>query len=177
MPIKAIFFDYDGVLTLDRTGSLTTNRFLSEQTGIAYDRVRRAFGRHNREMNEGSTSYVEVWPAVCADLEFDVPIELLDKAFESTPLNDAMLRLARDLKARYRVGIISDNKKDRMDHLRRFQRLWEVFDPIVVSANIGGTKADSRIFQAAFSGALSSRTQKKTNIGSGPRLPTAADSN
>jgi hypothetical protein len=51
--IEAIFFDYDGVLTLDQTGSLTTNRFLSERTGIPYDEVRRAFARHNRAQNQG----------------------------------------------------------------------------------------------------------------------------
>jgi len=36
---KAVFFDHDGVLTIDKTGSLTTNRFLSEQTGISYEAI------------------------------------------------------------------------------------------------------------------------------------------
>jgi phosphoglycolate phosphatase-like HAD superfamily hydrolase len=37
--IKAVLFDFDGVLTTDKTGSLTTARFLSQRTGIDLARV------------------------------------------------------------------------------------------------------------------------------------------
>ena len=148
--VEAVFFDYDGVLTRDRTGSLTTSRYLSEQTGIPLDTVRRALERHNRALNEGQASYAEVWPDVCAELQRELPLHLLVEAFERTPINDAMLLLARALKRRYPVGIITDNKKDRIDCLRRHQRLAEVFAPIVVSAEVGCTKADPAIFAFAL---------------------------
>jgi putative hydrolase of the HAD superfamily len=61
-----------------------------------------------------------------------------------------MLRFARELKSRYSVGIITDNKKDRIDYLRQYQRLPEIFAPIVVSAEVRCTKADPRIFQLAL---------------------------
>jgi len=149
--VKAVFFDYDGVLTRDKTGSLTMSRFLSEQTGIAHDSVRRALQRHNRELNEGESSYTKVWPALCAELERDLPLDLLISAFESTPINEEMLRLARELKDRYSVGIITDNKKDRIDYLKQYQRLPEVFDPIVVSAEVRCTKTSPTIFERALS--------------------------
>ena len=148
--IEAIFFDYDGVLTRDRTGSLTTNRYLSEQTGIAFDTVSRALARHNRVLNEGKATYADVWPAVCTELGRDLPLGLLVGAFESTPINDAMFRLARGLKGRCSVGIITDNKKERIDCLRKYQRLADVFDPIVVSADVGCTKSDPAIFAFAL---------------------------
>lgn len=148
--VKAVFFDYDGVLTRDKTGSLTMNRFLSARTGIPFDRVRKALQKHNRALNEGEASYADVWPAVCAELERDVPFDLVIKAFESTPLNDAMLSLARGLKGRYFVGLITDNKKERIDHLKPYQRLPELFDPIVVSAEVRCTKANPRIFELAI---------------------------
>jgi putative hydrolase of the HAD superfamily len=150
MPVRAIFFDYDGVLTLDTSGSLTTNRFVSERSGIPYDRVANAFRRHNQALNEGASSYAEIWPAVCADLECDLPLDLLMEAFASTPINEPMLELARDLRRRCHVGIITDNKMDRMEYLTRHQRLRDVFDPIIVSAEVGATKTDGRIFQAAL---------------------------
>lgn len=148
--IRAVFFDYDGVLTRDKTGSLTTNRFLSARTGIPFDRVRQALEKHNRALNDGQASYADVWPVVCADLERDVPLDLVVAAFESTPLNDAMFSLARGLKARYFVGIITDNKKERIDHLKQYQRLSELFDPIVVSAEVRCTKMNPRIFDLAL---------------------------
>lgn len=150
MLIKAVFFDYDGVLTRDKTGSLTMNRFLSEQTGIPYDRVCRAFQRHNGKLNEGESTYADVWPAICAELEHDLPRNLLIRAFESTPVNDEMLRLARGLKSHYSVGIITDNKKDRIEYLRQYQRLPDVFAPIIVSAEVRCTKTDPRIFEWAM---------------------------
>ena len=149
MPVKAIFFDYDGVLTRDKTGSLTMNRFVSEQTGIPYESVSRAFSTHNKGLNEGRSGYDEVWPAVCAELGRDLPLELLTRAFESTPVNEEMFCLARELKREYSVGIITDNKKDRIDYLRQYQRLPELFAPIIVSAEVRCTKADTRIFQLA----------------------------
>ena len=148
--VKAIFFDYDGVLTRDRTGSLTMNRFVSAQTGIPCERVCRALRRHNRRLNEGKASYAEVWPIVCAELERELPFDLVTRAFESTPLNEEMLQLARDLKRHCAVGIITDNKKERIDYLKQYQRLPELFAPIVVSAEVGCTKADSPIFEVAL---------------------------
>lgn len=148
--VKAVFFDYDGVLTKDKTGTLTTNRFLSHQTSIPYERVAVAFRKHNSELNGGTTTYAAIWSAVCTSLGCKLPQELLVAAFESTPLNDEMLQLARNLKSRYAVGIITDNKKDRIDHLRKYQALDEVFAPIVVSAEIGHTKASKAIFEHAI---------------------------
>ena len=148
--VKAVFFDYDGVLTRDKTGSLSMNRFLSGRTGIPFDRVLQALQKHNRALNEGDASYADVWPAVCAELARDVPLDLLIKAFESTPLNDDMFSLARGLKDCYFVGIITDNKKERINHLKQYQRLPDVFDPIVVSAEVRCTKANPRIFELAL---------------------------
>ena len=148
--VKAVFFDYDGVLTRDKTGSLTMNRFLSARTGIPFDRVRQALQKHNRALNEGDASYADVWPAVCAELARDVPLDLVIEAFESTPLNDDMFSLARGLKDRCFVGIITDNKKERINHLKQYQRLPDVFDPIVVSAEVRCTKANPRIFELAL---------------------------
>ena len=148
--IKAVFFDYDGVLTRDKTGSLTTNRFISKQTGIPYASVRDAFQPHNDALNEGKTNYAAIWPSVCGALGREIPRDVLVAAFESTPINEEVLRLARQLRARCSVGIVTDNKADRMTHLRRHQRLDALFSPIVVSAEVGVTKATTALFEYAL---------------------------
>jgi len=148
--IRAVFFDYDGVLTRDSTGSLTTCRYLSEHTGLPYERVHRAFQPHNEALNLGKTTYTQVWPFVCEALGQAIPMSLLIGAFESTPLNTKMLELALALKPALVTGIITDNKKDRMDHLKMHQRLDAMFSPIVVSAETGCTKDDPSIFKFAL---------------------------
>ena len=148
--IRAVFFDYDGVLTTDKTGSLTTCRYLSLSTGIDMAAVSSALRVHNEDLTLGRRSHADVWPEVCKALGHPISLELLPLAFESTPANQQMFSLAKELKHSCRVGIITDNKKDRIDYLRRAQRLDSVFDPIVVSAELGCTKQGPGMFEAAL---------------------------
>ena len=148
--IKAVFFDYDGVLTTDKTGSLTTSRYLSQATGIPFSAVNAAFSRYNKDLTLGKTTHSQIWHEVCSALGQELSIALLCEAFESTPMNAAMFSLARRLKENYSVGIITDNKKDRIDRLKRHQNLDSLFSPIVVSAEVGAIKESATIFLHAL---------------------------
>lgn len=148
--IKAVFFDYDGVLTTDKTGSLTTSRYLSQATGIAFSTVKAAFSRYNKDLTLGITTHAQIWPEICGELGLDLSIDLLYDAFESTRMNADMFSLARKLKRSHAVGIITDNKKDRIDHLKRHQDLGSLFSPIIVSAEVGVNKASAEIFLHAL---------------------------
>ena len=144
--IKAVYFDYDGVLTTDKTGSLTTNRYLSHATGVEFSRVEAAFSRYNKDLTLGKTTHSQIWHEVCSVLGLELSISLLYAAFESTPVNAGMFSLARRLSGNYSLGIITDNKKDRIDHLKKHQDLESLFSPIVVSSEIGADKKSSEIF-------------------------------
>jgi len=148
---KAIFFDFDGVLTLDPTGSLTTTRHISKATGIDPRRVEAAFALFNDDLTRGKRTHAAVWADICRALRADVDISLLEEAFASTPLNNEMLALAMRLGPHYVVGVITDNKQDRMDCIERLHRLSSYFDPVVVSAAVGSTKANRGIFEHALS--------------------------
>jgi HAD superfamily hydrolase (TIGR01509 family) len=148
--IKAVFFDYDGVLTTDKTGSQTTTRYLSRVTGLELPAVKAAFSRYNKDLTLGRTTHAQIWPELCSALGQELRIGLLQKAFESTPMNSGVFSLARRLKQSHSVGIITDNKKDRMDYLRQFQGLASIFDPIVVSAEVGSDKGSTEIFLHAL---------------------------
>ena len=148
--IRAVFFDYDGVLTTDKTGSLTTCRYLSRRTGIDVATLSEVLRPYNEDLTLGRLSHADVWPEVCKALGQSVSLELLPLAFESTPANGPMFSLARELKQSCCVGIITDNKKDRIDYLRKAQQLDSVFEPIVVSAEFGCTKQGSTLFEAAL---------------------------
>jgi FMN phosphatase YigB (HAD superfamily) len=148
--IKAIFFDYDGVLTTDKTGSLTTSRYLSQATGIPLSAVMASLSRYNKDLTLGKSTHSQVWHEICSALGQELGIGLLNEAFQSTPMNSAMFSLARRLRERYSVGIITDNKKDRIDYLKRHQDLESLFSPIVVSAEVGASKESAKIFLHAL---------------------------
>lgn len=149
--IRTIFFDYDGVLTTDKSGSLTTFRHLSHTTGIAVPALTAAFGPYTGDLLTGKMRYAQIWPMACESLGAELDMDVLMGAFESTPLNTGMMSLARQLAMQHAVGIITDNNLDRMDHLRRHQDLDALFDPIVVSAEVGGSKQGEAIFLHALS--------------------------
>ena len=151
--IEAVFFDFDGVLTPDRTGTLTTCRYLAQATGLSLEDLKAAFEPHRAALAQGTTTRDATWPLVCSALGRDIPRELLVRAFESTPLDPAMFALANSLGRRGKVGIITDNPKDRMDVVRRSLWLDRVFDPIVVSAEEGCAKDDPEIFRRAMGAA------------------------
>ena len=148
--IRTIFFDYDGVLTTDKSGSLTSFRYLSEASGLPFSVINAAFGPHMGDLLTGKTSHAHIWPAVCEAAGNALDIGLLTGAFESTPPNAHMFSLARQLSTHYSVGIITDNNQDRMDHLRKHQALDELFDPIVVSADVGSSKHGPEIVEHAL---------------------------
>jgi HAD superfamily hydrolase (TIGR01549 family) len=148
--IKAVFFDYDGVLTTDKTGSLTTSRYLSQATGIPFSAIKAAFSRYHKDLTLGKKTHSQIWHEVCSALGQELSIALLCEAYESTPMNAAMFSLARRLKENYAVGIITDNKKDRIDHLKQHQNLESLFSPIVVSAEVGADKKSAKIFLHAL---------------------------
>lgn len=148
--VRAVFFDFDGVLTRDRTGSLTTLRYLARETGMPVEALRHAFGPHNEDLNLGKATHAGEWPSICRALGKPIDIALLQGAFDSTPMNGPMLDLARALKRRFIVGIVTDNKADRMARLEAIAGLRALFDPIVVSSEVGSDKGSAGIFEVAL---------------------------
>ena len=57
VPIRGVFFDYDGVLTTDKTGSLTTCRHLSSRTGIELNVLANVLQSFNPDLSVGKRSY------------------------------------------------------------------------------------------------------------------------
>jgi putative hydrolase of the HAD superfamily len=147
--IQAVFFDFDGVLSPAKTGTGFTCEFLARETGIPYDTLRAAFEPYRLPLARGQATRDETWPLVCRAAGRDIPRELLARSFEATPLDAAMFAYANSLGRHGRVGIITDNPKDRFDIVRRVLWLDRIFDPIVVSAEEGVTKDDPEVFRRA----------------------------
>ncbi|MBI2665614.1 HAD-IA family hydrolase [Candidatus Woesearchaeota archaeon] len=144
--IKAVFFDYDGVLTPDKTGTYTTCRYIHGITGISIDKLSQCYRQFNKVLNTGKKTHKDIWPQFCECIGKSLDIQVLQDAFDSTPLNEAVFQLASRIGNKYKIGIITDNKKDRIIYLRKKQGLDKIFDSIIVSANVSCGKDDEKIF-------------------------------
>lgn len=144
---KAVLFDFDGVLTLDATGSTTIGNYITKITGIDRDLFTKEYRRYNKELVYGKVSHEEVWGSICDGINEEIDIQILKDSFINTPLDHDMLELVMNLKKLgYITGIITDNKKDRMDAVVRYYKLNDLFDYIIVSAEIGSGKDNYDIF-------------------------------
>jgi putative hydrolase of the HAD superfamily len=148
--IKAIFFDFDGVLTLDKTGSYTICKYISKKTGIDFEKLSQSYKKFNNDLLYGKTTHEKIWPNLCLELNSELDIKHLFDSFINTPINFSIYNLIKKLKISYKTGLITDNKKDRMIAIIEKQNLNKIFNTIIVSADIGSGKDNDDIFNKAI---------------------------
>lgn len=145
--IEAILFDFDGVLAVDKTGSQSVLRYLSAQTKIAEDALGKEYYKYNKALLYGKITHRDMWEDFQRALGKEIPFETLRDAFRNTILDRDMIEYARELKQNYLLGLITDNKADRMEEILTWYQLKDLFDAVAVSAQCGFGKQEMPIFE------------------------------
>ena len=145
--IKAVLFDFDGVLTIDATGSTTITNYLSKVSGIPLEKVKESYYKFNKRLLLGELTHWDMWQAFCDDLGQDIPYDVLMDSFRYTQLDETMISLVKRLKERYLIGMVTDNKADRIDTILEYRGLRQYFDVVAVSANLHSGKERPEIFE------------------------------
>lgn len=144
--LKAILFDFDGVLTIDKTGSESIIKFLAQKTGLPLELIQKSYYRYNRALLYGETVHEDIWPSFCKDIGRKLDILILKKAFEATELDWKMIEYIKQLKENYQIGMITDNKCDRINTILAYYKLNEYFDVVSISAQYHSGKKEEAIF-------------------------------
>lgn len=149
--IKAIFYDFDGVLTLNENGTSQTCQYISKTMNLNFKDVLKAHYEVGLELLLGTKSYKDVLPRLNELIGKEVDTKILQEAFLSTPLNTEMFKLVEKYKNKgLYAGIITDNSIERFETLNNKYKFNEIFNPIVVSAQIGQLKDENVIFERAL---------------------------
>ena len=149
--IEALYFDFDGVLTLNERGSTITIGAIQEAyPDVPTERVSECYYRFHPRLLLGEVDHYTIWDAFCSCVGKDLAPDILTQAFLATPMNVDMLALATEVAKSHRVGIITANAAERMTPLIEAHRLDSLFNPIVISAEVGALKTDPLIFHAAL---------------------------
>lgn len=144
--IKAVLFDFDGVLTIEKTGSAAITKYIAKRCGLPAEQMRSCYRRYNQALLLGETTHAEIWPAFCEALGQSLDYQLLTDSFRATELDADMLHLLRQLRTEYRIALVTDNKSDRIRTILECNNLDDLFDAVAVSAELGSGKTDRRIF-------------------------------
>ena len=59
--IRAILFDFDGVLTTDKTGTQSIRNYICQETGISEEHFNEAYYPYNDDLLDGKITHKEMW--------------------------------------------------------------------------------------------------------------------
>ncbi|MCL1844848.1 MAG: HAD-IA family hydrolase [Defluviitaleaceae bacterium] len=150
--IKSVLFDFDGVLTLDANGTQTICNYICSTTRVDRSVFEHEYRKFNADLQTGKVVHEEIWKRVCDAVGQHIDIKILNDSFDNTPINSYMLKLAKEIKELgLKIGIVTDNKADRIKSIVDFHNWHNVFDGIVVSAEVGSGKTHPAIFHKIFS--------------------------
>ena len=144
--MKAILLDFDGVLTIDKYGSDSILRYLAENTPISIDILKKEYYKINRGLLNGEYTHKEIWSDYCTNVGYDIDFQVLINSFINTPLDWDMISLVRELKNKYKIGMITDNKVDRITEILKYHNLTDLFYTVTISAECKCGKSDRKIF-------------------------------
>ena len=145
--VKAVLFDFDGVLTTEATGSYSICSYISKNANINKDLFQKEYYKYNEKLLYGEISHKDIWSRLCENLGQDIPYKILEESFINTPIDTEMMKLVYSLKEQgYKIAMVTDNKKDRIYSIVNYHKLNAVFDVIAVSAEVGSGKKDYEIF-------------------------------
>lgn len=70
--MKAILFDFDGVLTVDKYGSDSILRYLAENTPAPFDTLKNEYYKINRGLLNGDYTHKDIWEEYCKNVGFNI---------------------------------------------------------------------------------------------------------
>ena len=148
--IKGLFFDFDGVITIEKQGSPTIISYISEEINIPYETVRNAYYKYNNDLLYGNITHRDMWDRFCTDIGHLVDFHILEKAFMNVTIDEKMVEYIKEKHNSFLIGMITDNKADRINTIIHNTVLKELFDVVIISANVHSRKTEKKIFEEAL---------------------------
>jgi putative hydrolase of the HAD superfamily len=146
--IKAVIFDWGGVLIENPTEGIL--RYCREVLGIGTGCMLAAYRKLIPYFQEGKISEEEFWKGVRrrTGAKGGMPVSLWLEAFEHSYVEKKdVFAVAHALHGRgCRTGILSNTEKPARPIMQRDS--YRIFDPVVLSWQVGAAKPQRRIFEA-----------------------------
>jgi putative hydrolase of the HAD superfamily len=148
--IKALIFDYGGVLSLPQDKSCIKK--MQETCNIPPDIFIFEYNRYRPEYDRGTISGFEYWTSILKSSNSETTSEiiraLVDEDVKSwTQINPTIVNWAKRLKQfSYRTAILSDMTEDTLGYVMKNFGWISVFDVRVFSCKLGMTKPEPAIY-------------------------------
>lgn len=151
MTIRAVFFDYGGVI--QRTEFQSPRQKLAERFRLEYEDMDKIVfdSPTAKQATVGEIPAEKHWEAVARHLKVgrDEIAEVEREFFAGDVVDHSIVKYLRSLRPRFKVGLISNAWSDMRDYLIR-RKLDEIFDTLSISAEIGAAKPGAEIYLHAL---------------------------
>jgi len=149
--IRAILFDAGSVLF--GIGDLSIRQRLADRIGVPLAQIDDlVFGSPSaRQATVGELTVDQHWQQVMAAL--GLPLEMLPdfmaQFWSADVLNIQLADLIRSLRGRYKIGLLSNAWSNMRQVLDERFHVADLFDELIISAEVGLAKPDPRIYRLA----------------------------
>lgn len=149
MAIRAVIFDFGGVLV--RTEDRTSRQQLAERLGMSYQELSEVVfdSETARQSTLGEISADEAWEIIRKKLGL-TPEELAsmrEQFWGGDVLDTELIDFLSELKGDYQIALLSNAGNDLRQALEEEWQISDVFDLIVISAEVGLAKPDPKVYQ------------------------------
>lgn len=149
--VQAIIFDFGQVLTdheVTKHLLASYDRQLGWPEGTLHERLYR--GEWWRKVSLAEISETEYFQGAVGEVASHLPLALdvlRSGCFALEPLRPEMVRLARHLWRKYRLALLSNATMSLRSQLIRWPHLFDLFEVVVISAEVGLRKPDRRVYE------------------------------
>lgn len=151
MAIRAVFFDFGAVIM--RTEYQSPRQKLAERFNMDYDEIDKAvFGSDSaRRASLGEISEEKHWAEIAK--RFKQPASQMqafrDNFFGGDVIDRALVETIRSLRGKYHTGLISNAWSGLREFITK-EKVIEIFDTVIISAEIGVVKPSAGIYEVAL---------------------------
>lgn len=151
MPIRAVFFDFGGVI--QRTEFQAPRQQLAQRFNMEYDDIDNiVFNSPTaRQATVGEIPVEKHWEAVAKRLKVSKKdiAAVENDFFAGDVIDHSIVEYLRSLRPRLKTGLISNAWSDMREYLVR-KKLDEIFDTLTISAEVGAAKPGEKIYLLAL---------------------------
>ena len=151
--MKAVIFDIGGVVIHDR--GLKT-KVQAAFPSVSMDRLWQSLNAALLPACRGEASRLTCWQRLATEFAALPPSETLAALWDTADfldgieVNHDVIHLVRSLRHRYKLGVISNTMQEHAVALRQMG-IYDEFDEVVLSHEVGLTKDDVKIFEITLS--------------------------
>ena len=154
MSIKAVFFDFGGVIV--RTEYHAPRQHLAESFGMDYDDIDKVVfgGGANGSAARASIGEIteeEHWQNVMRMLKLPASEteRVRDEFFAGDVIDHEIVEFLRSIKPKYKTGLISNAWSGLRNYIER-EKFDDAFHHMIISAEVGVAKPDPKIYHIAL---------------------------